>query len=439
MRILYPVARTALTGCVVFAAWCAVEILTVGAAKKDTKMPGIFAGSALADDDDDDGPRFSGGRPRMPGFYGLPIPRFGSPRPARRVVEARVMRREWVAAGVTSADIARLRNEGFTIVAERRLGLLPESTVRLRAPRNVSDRRAQQELRALIPSALLDRNHLYRALGRPCRADTCFAYEGPTTPVAGACAARGKVGMIDTGVAMNHPGLAGVTIETESILGPDHRPARSDHGTEIAILIASGAARIPDFKLIAIDAFHRSRDGDSADSFDIATALDRLVSKSVAVANLSLAGPTNAILERAGAEAAKRGMIIVAAAGNDGPSSPPRYPAAYEWAVAVTAVDRRDNIYARAVRGPHIAFAAPGVRLQLPNGTLQPGPLRSGTSYATPQVTAALSARRAATTAEAPRNVVAALASEAKDLGAPGRDPVFGWGRLVSGKACPTN
>jgi len=377
--------------------------------------------------------------PGFSGFPGFPIPRLASPRRSQRAPESRSMRREWVAAGVTGTDITRLRDVGFTIVAERRLVLLPEITVRLRAPRNLSDQRAQQQLRALIPSALLDRNHLYRASARPCRAETCFPYEGPSTPVAGACAARGTVGMIDTGVDTGHPALRGLAIETGSILGPDHRPSPSDHGTEIAILLASGTARVPDFKLIAIDAFHRRRGGDTADSFDIAAALDRLVAKSVAVANLSLAGPTNAILERAGAEAAKRGMIIVAAAGNDGPSSPPRYPAAYEWAVGVTAVDRRDNIYARAVRGPHIAFAAPGVRVQLPNDTLQPGQLRSGTSYATPLVTVALSARRAVAAAEASRNVVAALASEAKDLGAPGRDPVFGWGRLDSGKACLTN
>jgi subtilisin family serine protease len=105
--------------------------------------------------------------------------------------------------------------------------------------------------------------------------------------------------------------------------------------------------------------------------------------------------------------------------------------------VAVAAVDRRDNVYARAVRGPHIAFAAPGVRIQLPDRAMQPGPLRSGTSYAAPLVTAALSVRRAAT--QASSDVVAALAAEVKDIGAPGRDPVFGWGLVDARKSCPTN
>ena len=122
----------------------------------------------------------------------------------------------------------------------------------------------------------------------------------------------------------------------------------------------------------------------TADSYDIVAALDRLVARGVTVANLSFTGPANALVERGRRRCNKRGMLIVAAAGNDGPSSPPRYPAAYDWAVAVTAVDRRDNVYARAVRGPHIDFAAPGVRVQLPDRAMRPGPLRSGTSYAAP-------------------------------------------------------
>ncbi len=197
--------------------------------------------------------------------------------------------------------------------------------------------------------------------------------------------------------------------------GPATEGSRSGHGAEIAILIASGAVRKSDLKILAIDTFHRNRRGDAADAYDIVAALDRLVARTVAVANLSFSGPANALLERAGANAARQGMLIVAAAGNDGPSSPARYPAAYDWAVAVTAVDRRDNVYARAVRGPHIAFAASGVRVQLPDRALRPGPLRSGTSYAAPLVTAALSVRRAATT-QASSNVVAALAAEAKDI-----------------------
>jgi Subtilase family len=423
MRRLASAIRAALIGMLVFAACILVDIVVLA---DMSPSKGLFAGPVLADDDDDDDdrPRFLRHRPRL-----------SPPRRARPA--ARVTAREWVAAGVTDSDIARLQAAGYAIVAQRRLALLPEITVRLRPPRNLSERRAQQELQSLIPTAILDRNHLYRTNARPCRSETCFPYEGGSAFDAGVCPARGVIGIIDTGIDVTHPALAGLAIETEAVHGPGHQASRSGHGTEVAILIAAGATRRTDLNILAIDVFHRSRGGDTADVYDIVAGLDRLVARSVTLANLSFAGPANALLERAGANATRRGMLIVAAAGNDGPSSPQRYPAAYDWAVAVTAVDRRDNVYARAVRGPHIAFAAPGVRVQLPDRAMQPGPLRSGTSYAAPLVTAALSVRRAS--AQASRKVVAALAAQAKDIGAPGRDPVFGWGLVDTRNACPTN
>ena len=242
--------------------------------------------------------------------------------------------------------------------------------------------------------------------------------------------------MIDTGVDPSHPALANVTVETETMLGPGHKPARSAHGTDIAIILAEGTSGL-DFRLVSIDAFHRRGSSASADAFDVIAALDRLAAKSIRLVNLSFAGPPNILLRDAGVAAAKNDMLIVAAAGNDGPSSPPRYPAAYDWAIAVTAVDRHDAVYARAVRGHHIAFAAPGVRLQLPDATLRPGPLRSGTSYAAPTITSLLSARLA-TASDPKTDIVSGLASAAKDLGAPGRDPVFGHGLVSVSTACQT-
>ena len=111
---------------------------------------------------------------------------------------------------MTDNDVARLQTAGYAIIAQRRLTLLPDITVRLRAPRNLSESGAQQQLQALLPAAILDRNHLYRTNARPCRADTCFPYEGPITSRAGVCAARGMVGMIDTAIDTTHPALAGL-------------------------------------------------------------------------------------------------------------------------------------------------------------------------------------------------------------------------------------
>ncbi|MBK6454031.1 MAG: hypothetical protein IPF84_16605 [Proteobacteria bacterium] len=70
--------------------------------------------------------------------------------------------------------------------------------------------------------------------------------------------------------------------------------------------------------------------------------------QSVPVINVSLVGPPNVLLQRAIQMALARGHLIVAAVGNDGPSAPPLYPAAYPGVVAVTAVDRADKVLIEA-------------------------------------------------------------------------------------------
>jgi subtilisin family serine protease len=146
--------------------------------------------------------------------------------------------------------------------------------------------------------------------------------------------------------------------------------------------------------------------------------------------NVSVVGPANAVVERLGAQAAARGTVFVAAAGNEGPRAAPLYPAAYGWSVAVTAVDATGRPWPRAAAGAHIAFAAHGVEVPLP-GAAAAAPRRwSGTSFAAPLVSAALAGAPDSGPAR-----IAHLAALARDAGAPGRDPVYGWG-LVEPRPC---
>ena len=348
----------------------------------------------------------------------------------RPVVQA--VPREIVAAGLTEADIARLREEGFRVVAQRSLGLVGNQTVRMRVPRRLSTARALERVRTLFPAALVDLNHLYRGVAAPCPENRCFSLLAPEARIAGSCVARGTIGMVDTGVDLAHPALAGRAIEAESVREAGYKPAGDAHGTDVAILLTRGTGG-EGARIIAVDAFHRRGGSANADSFDLVAALDLLARRQVQTVNLSLAGPANLLLERLGALMHERGAVLVAAAGNDGPGAEPRYPAAYPWAVAVTAIDRDGKIYARANRGAHLAFAAPGVRVQFPDKAMRPGPPRSGTSYAAPLVTLAFAHRRMQDEKALPQALLAALSAEARDLGAPGRDPVFGWGSL----SCP--
>ena len=423
---------------------------------------GMLSAPAMADDDDDDddGPRFRGGgdndddgpRRRAPRIMFddddgpvyraaprrvAPTPRRAAPEPRRAAPRRKAALPEFVASGVSAEALGRIQAAGFSVLGERRLTLLPEATVRVSAPRNLRAVRARAQLAELAPGALIDANTLYRPNARQaCPDGACFPYLATnwTVPV---CAARGPVGMIDTRVDQTHPALAGRAVETSSTRAETREPSSAGHGTEVAILLAGARAEPDDLKLLTVDAFHRVGGADRADVFDLVAAIDLLASRGAGVINLSLAGAANALLDRAGRTASERGMILVAAVGNEGPKAKPLYPAAYDWAVAVTAVDARGRPYAKAGRGEHVAFAAPGVRLELPDAAMTPGRQRSGTSYASPLVAAALSALRADANGRPPAEIVASLASSVEDMGAPGRDPVFGWGALSSAKGCP--
>ena len=65
------------------------------------------------------------------------------------------------------------------------------------------------------------------------------------------------------------------------------------------------------------------------------------------------------MLQLAIKNAREKGVVLIAAAGNAGPRSPPLYPAADPNVIAVTATDQDDKLFAQANQGPHVAVAAP--------------------------------------------------------------------------------
>ena len=103
--------------------------------------------------------------------------------------------------------------------------------------------------------------------------------------------------------------------------------------------------------------------GEIASTVSLVRAIDWLLSSDVDAINLSLAGPPNRLLEVALARVAERGVMVLAAAGNGGPMARPKFPAAYETVVAVTAVDAKGRAFRLANRGDYLDLAAPGVNL----------------------------------------------------------------------------
>ena len=243
-----------------------------------------------------------------------------------------------------------------------------------------------------------------------------------------------RLGLIDGPVDPGHPALAGVRVSRESVLALGEQSVGPAHGTAVAGLMVgqeqSGALEgfASGAQLVAISSFSVVRGQEVADVERIAAALDRMVALNVRLVNMSFAGPPNAAVETILAEAAGRGLVMIAAAGNEG-SAAPQWPAASPHVIAVTAIDAAMRPYTRANFGGHIEFAAPGVDVLVASGP--GGAYRSGTSYAAPIVTA-LAARLGGGSLATVRQ---RLQAAAVDLGSPGRDGQFGWG-LVRAQGC---
>ena len=183
----------------------------------------------------------------------------------------------------------------------------------------------------------------------------------------------------------------------------------------------------PAAQILAVRAFDPSGGGAEGTTFNILKGLDWAASKGARVINMSFAGPADPGLTRALAAARQKGIVLIAAAGNAGPKSPPLYPGADPNVIAVTATDANDNLFAASNRGNYIAIAAPGVDILLPSpgGAYQ---VSSGTSFAAAQISgivALILERKPGLSPEAVRKI---LTSTARDLGRKGPDPEFGAG-----------
>jgi subtilisin family serine protease len=245
------------------------------------------------------------------------------------------------------------------------------------------------------------------------------------------------VGVIDTGIDLDHADLRNSDILALDATGA--AAAAEPHGTAIAgIIAARGTTQgiAPMARILSVRAFAKTTNGTPqlATTFIVLKALDIAVRNEARVLNLSFAGPADPMLGKAIAFASKSGVIMVAAAGNNGRKAPPVYPAAYPSVIAATAVDADDRLYTKANIGKYVTIAAPGVDVlaTAPGGAHA---LHSGTSFAAAHVTgivALLMEQRPGLSADEVRR---ALIASATDLGSPGIDDEFGAGRVSAAAA----
>jgi subtilisin family serine protease len=236
------------------------------------------------------------------------------------------------------------------------------------------------------------------------------------------------VAVIDSGIDIRHPELADGIAESFDALGTKEAP--HVHGTGIAGVIVSHARLMgsaPKARILAIRAFGAAPNGAESTSFVILKSLDFAASHGAQIVNMSFAGPKDPLLERGIEAAATKGMVLVAASGNAGPKSPPLYPAANPDVIAVSATDAYDRLFPASNRGGHIAVSAPGVDIFLPapDGKYQ---MTSGTSFSAAYISGLAALMMERNPQLAPAELRAILVKTARDLGAPGRDDLFGAG-----------
>lgn len=334
-----------------------------------------------------------------------------------------------IVIGVDQTMIARAEKGGFALIDRNRIEGIDLDIARFGVPNGRTLTRARKQLAKLLPDAEIDVDNIYFPGGR----DVLTGPGSALTQTAWAAAAvdgPAGLGLIDGGVAA-HPSLAGRVDQRGFALGA---PSASRHGTAVAsLLVGDGPIRgaAPGRRLLAADVYGTDPAGGKASA--IARALGWLVQKRVAVTTISLVGPDNKLLAAAVARAQQRGMLIVAAVGNDGPAAPPAYPASYRGVFAVSGVDTKARALPEAGRALHVDFVAPGDAVLAATGAASTERLR-GTSFAAPLVAGRLALRYPAPSIDRIGPAVAGLVLEARDLGKKGRDKIYGHG-LICG-AC---
>ncbi|MEL6958274.1 MAG: S8 family serine peptidase, partial [Pseudomonadota bacterium] len=330
------------------------------------------------------------------------------------------------------ATLAAAERRNYALVDVTELGELDLIMLTFLLPSGVTGAEGIVALEGEVPSATVGVNHAYRLQSvEDGTSELNYANQLIAWPD-GACQAQVPVGLIDSGVDVTVP-----SVEAARVIARDFSEdpfSDLQHGTELASVI-SDRSRLTDVVIYSANVLSETPDaGVAAGADDMIRALDWLASEDVRVINIALAGPFNKLLNLAVTQATNDGAIIVAAAGNAGPRAAPLYPAAFDDVIGVTAIDAAGTVYRNAVQGPQIDIAAPGVDVLVDLG----GEPRfvSGTSIATPFVLSRIIADPSLARARDAASVLQALRTTSVDLGAEGRDTVFGLGLLNADGRC---
>jgi subtilisin family serine protease len=245
--------------------------------------------------------------------------------------------------------------------------------------------------------------------------------------------------IIDTGVQLTHPDLAGRLVAGWDFVNDDASPDDDmGHGTMVAGIAAAStnngqgvAGAAWGGQIMPIKVLDSTGSGNDE---QVAAGIRWAAEHGADVINLSLGGPgASTVLQEAVDYATAHDAVIVAAAGNDGTAGR-HYPAACVGVVAVGATDNAGNHAAFSSYGDWVDVVAPGVGITTTKGGQTYG-TGSGTSFSSPLVAAVALLLRTADLNADQATVVNRLVRSADDLGAPGTDSTYGAGMVNAAAA----
>ncbi len=242
------------------------------------------------------------------------------------------------------------------------------------------------------------------------------------------------VAVIDTGIDRKHPDLKNTLLPGYNTVDPLSQPVVDSHGTHVAGIIAAnkdngigGYGIAPNAKVLPIDVF----DGMYASDYSIAQGILYAVEHGAKVINMSLGGAfPSPLIEEAVNKAIEKGVVIVAAAGNDG-ADYVNYPAAYEGVISVGAVDKNAKLTYYSTYGASVDIVAPGDKVYstvYDYSKHSSFTKMSGTSMASPVVAGAAALLLSKYPHLTPTQVEYILEQTATDLGDKGYDLKYGNG-----------
>jgi hypothetical protein len=261
---------------------------------------------------------------------------------------------------------------------------------------------------AVVPSDPLATSWTYAAANLPAAWDVTTGSDAVA------------VAIVDSGVDATHPDLAGAVDPGYDFVDRDSDTADLlGHGTAVAGIAAArannglGAAgacwgcRILPVRVLGVEGFARLT--------TMALAIDYAVEHGAAVVNLSLYGENrNGALEASLRRARAAGVVVVAAAGNEGTTTP-EYPAAYPDVLGVAATEEGGGLAVYSSRGDWVKLAAPGCT---PTTQLGGGfGAGCGTSGAAPVVAGIVGLMRARAPFATAAQIEAALEATATPVG----------------------